>query len=124
MPKSSDSVGGLKKGLLIGVLAGAALSLVVLLTVLFTRPAPKDSPSSSAMKFKAGEPSDLSVYDFVIPDGIGDFLSPKPSFFREPSEAWSSEEIEEFWEDPRKAALEYLSGKNRSTLEDIFRGVP
>ena len=116
---------GLKKGFLIGLASGTTLALLVAVTVLVYKPAPKDEARPEIPGLTEGKiPAGLSVYHFAVPDGIENFLAPKPAYFREPLETWTPEDVRQFWIDPREIGIEYLSRKNREKLEEIFRSVP
>ena len=94
--------------------------LSVILIVFSKKPEKKEEFHVSEMDFS----EHLSYEDFMIPDDYKLNFQQGIIQYRQEHERWSWAQIEDYWEDPEKLALEYIESENEKTLEEIFEKVP
>lgn len=110
--------------LIAGAFGGVVL-LAILITVLvgLARGAGRPSEEQSFEYRHHFQRRPISVEHMVLPQALPNELM-VPLLFREPRQAWSTEDIAPFLLDTRSLGLEYLRRENLEQLSRMLEAVP
>ena len=106
----------------IATLALAVVAVVIAVTVsLATRkPAPAPQPDTSL----SATMERLSFSDLEFPKEWVTVWKGRWYPSRPQQAAWTWEEVQRFWKDPRQSALATVSAQNDARIRALFQGVP
>jgi hypothetical protein len=67
--------------------------------------------------------SSLDLSNFQIPESYTEVWKQKWYPSRAQEKQWTWEEVQRFWRDPRKSALNSITAENDAKMNELFKGV-